>query len=160
MNALIMLILKFILNVLVAILAIIYQKIGNLMKIIINARNVQCKDVFPVKEMNIYSNICFKCEDGLNPIIDDNAIIISCYSTCEIGKYDKSKSCSNVTDECGEYHEGFQLKEGNCVSIFHIYAKYKYIYKNESVNLFKPISISKLLIDGNIINCHELFSHR
>ena len=101
---------------------------------------------------DIYSNICTKCEDGLNPIKDENGIIISCYSTCEIGKYDKCKSCSNVADECGECHEGFQLKDGKCVSIYHIYAKYKSTYKNESVKLFKSISISKLLIDGKIIN--------
>ena len=99
-----------------------------------------------------YSNICTQCEDGLSPDIDDNGIILSCFSKCEIGKYDKCKSCSNLTEECGECHEGFQLIEGKCVSIYHIYAKYKTTIENENVFLFNSISISKSSIDGKIIN--------
>ena len=98
-----------------------------------------------------FSNKCTKCEEGLKPEIDNNNNIVSCYGTCDIGSYEKCKSCKNGTNDCGECNEDFYLFEGKCISLYHIFAKYKTTSKNQLIALMKSVSISKMKIDGQII---------
>jgi len=98
-----------------------------------------------------FSNKCTKCEEGLKPIIDINNNIISCYDTCDIGSYEKCKSCKNGTNDCGECNEDFYLFEGKCIPLYHIFAKYKTTSKKQNITLMKSVSISKMKIDGKII---------
>ena len=99
-----------------------------------------------------FSNKCLQCEDHLsNPLLDDNGSIISCYKECDIGPFEKCKSC-NGDNKCLTCNKGYELKNGECVKEYYDFtAKYETVNENENIILMKDIKIIKMEIDGKII---------
>ena len=96
-----------------------------------------------------FTNSCLECKDNENPPRENNKIV-TCYDNCERGTGEKCKSCSSTSGKCGSCNDGYVLSDGTC-NYCAFTAVYETTKPNEEVELFLPIPIGKMKINGNEI---------